>query len=240
MAVVFFLEKGLPSEKIKMIENKLKEYKEVKIIEVITPEKALAKFKMKFPELRGIVDNLAGNPFPASIEVTLKENIISSEAKKFLEETGKIEGIEDVQYSREWVEKMESLSRVSTAVGFFLGGILILASFFIISNVIKLNVIARREEIEILRLIGAKNSFIRIPFLLEGIVLGTAGGLLALLLLFVLITLFPLYLGASLGALQEILSFEYLTLSQSMILLVGGALIGFFGSLTSLSRFLKI
>ena len=86
---------------------------------------------------------------------------------------------------------MQSLSRLASAIGFFLGGILILASFFIISNVIKLNVFSRKDEIEILRMSGATNTFIRIPFLLEGVVLGFLGGLLSLLLLLVLIRIFP-------------------------------------------------
>ena len=74
---------------------------------------------------------------------------------------------------------MQSLSRLARAIGFFLGGILILASFFIISNVIRLNVFARKAEIEILRLVGATNTFIRLPFLIEGVALGILGSLLS-------------------------------------------------------------
>jgi cell division transport system permease protein len=149
-------------------------------------------------------------------------------------------GIVDIQYNREWVERMQSLSRLARAVGFFLGGILILASFFIISNVIKLNVLARRNEIEILRFVGATNSFIRVPFLMEGITLGMLGGLLSLALLYSVIQIFPFYLGRSLGALQEIVNFRYLSLAQGLSIVSGGGVMGFLGSLTSLQRFLKI
>jgi cell division transport system permease protein len=135
---------------------------------------------------------------------------------------------------------MQSLSRLARAVGFFLGGILILASFFIISNVIRLNVFARKSEIEILRLVGATNTFIRFPFFMEGITLGVLGSSLSLALLFLLIKLFPLYLGDSLGALQEMVNFRYLSLSQSLTMILGGAVMGLLGSLSSLSRFLKI
>jgi cell division transport system permease protein len=121
-----------------------------------------------------------------------------------------------------------------------MGGILLLTSFFIISNVVKLNVFARKNEIEILRLVGATNLFIRIPFWLEGIVLGLLGSLLSLGLLFVVINLFPIYLGASLGALQELLRFRYPDLTQAAGLLLGGAATGFVGSATSVSKFLKV
>jgi cell division transport system permease protein len=121
-----------------------------------------------------------------------------------------------------------------------MGGILILTSFFLISNVVKLNVFARKNEIEILRLVGATNLFIRVPFWLEGIVLGFLGSLLSLGLLFIVINLFPIYLGASLGALQELLSFRYPDLTQAVGLLLGGAATGFVGSATSVSKFLKV
>jgi len=199
----------------------------------------LEKFKKNFPELREILENLKSNPFPPSFEAVLKDKTSRpSEILDFLTAMKKRRGIEDIQFNRDWVEKMQSMSRLTRAVGFFLGGILILASFLIISNVIKLNVLARRNEIEILRLVGATNTFIRIPFLLEGIALGIFGSLLSLALLFLLATLFPLYLGSSLGALQEIISLRHLSLSQCLYLLGGGVSVGFLGS--SLSRFLRI
>jgi cell division transport system permease protein len=133
---------------------------------------------------------------------------------------------------------MQSLSRLAKAVGFFLGGILMLASFFIISNVIKLNVIARKTEIEILRLVGATNIFIRIPFLFEGIALGVMGSMVSLALLLLTIKLFPVYIG-SLGALQQLLNFRYLSLFQTLGLVTTGGVIGCLGSLSSVSKFLK-
>jgi len=92
---------------------------------------------------------------------------------------------------------------------------------------------------EILRLVGATNTFIRIPFLIEGIILGILGGLLSLILLFLLIKIFPFYLGTSLGVLQELINFRYLSLAQTAMLISGGAIIGFLGSFSSLARFLK-
>jgi cell division transport system permease protein len=149
-------------------------------------------------------------------------------------------GITDVQFNQDWVEKMQGFSRLAGAVGAFLGGILLLTSFFIISNVVKLNVFARKNEIEILRLVGSTNLFIRIPFWLEGITLGLLGSLLSLGLLFVVIRLFPFYVGPSLGALQDLLSFRYPDLRQAVGLLLGGAATGFIGSATSVSKFLKV
>jgi len=240
MAAVFFLERDLTPEQILNIETKLKESPLVLEVQRITADEAVTRFKNKFPELEGIVNNLKANPFPASFEVTLRENVMSSsDTADFIYQMQRTPGIDDVQFNQDWVKRMQSFSRLTQAIGFFLGGILILASFFIISNVIKLNVFSRKDEIEIQRFIGATNHFIRVPFLLEGIMLGFMGGGLSLALLLIAINLLPLYLGASLGVLKEFINFRYLTFGQSVNFMFGGALIGLFGSLTSLARFLK-
>jgi len=241
MVVVFFLDKDFPAKEITQIEQQIRQSPFVTKVKYVSTEEALSRFQKNFPELQEIINNLKTNPFPPSFEATLEDKAAATdEILSFINEMTRRKGIEDVQYNRAWVEKVQSLSRLAKAVGFFLGGILILASFFIISNVIKLNVFSRKNEIEILRLVGATNTFIRIPFLLEGILLGLMGSLVSLILLFFLIQLFPLYLGSFLGALQELLGFRYLSFSQSVGLLAGGAIIGSMGSLSSLSRFLKV
>jgi cell division transport system permease protein len=200
----------------------------------------MEKFQASFPELRDILANLKANPFPPSIEARVRSKAATpAELIGFVATMKTRRGVSDVQFNQDWVEKMQGFSRLASAIGIFLGGILILASFFIISNVIKLNVMARRNEIEILRLVGATNLFIRIPFWLEGIVLGLLGSLLSLGLLFVVIRVFPLYLGPTLGALRQLLNFRFPDMTQCLMLLGAGAATGFTGSATSVSKFLK-
>jgi len=241
LVVVVFLNKDISEEERNTVALELGKFPLVEKTRFVSPEDAMTNFLEKFSELKDMVEDLEINPFPPSYEVTLKEESPSfSQPQLILENMKAIPGIEDVQYNKEWVERMQSLSRLAKAMGFFLGGILILASFFIISNVVKLNVFARKEEIGILRLVGGTNSFIRIPFLLEGVVMGILGGAISLLLLLVIIKLFPLYLGSSLGIFNELINFRYLSLSQCFLLAVSGAAIGFLGSYSSLAKFLKI
>jgi cell division transport system permease protein len=241
MAAVFFLENNISEDQLNVIDDELKKSPLVLRTQFVTSGQAVEKFQNRFPELKGIIENLKSNPFPPSIEATFKEKSVSvRETSGLISRIGNLPGVEDVQFNQNWVERMHSFSRLSRAVGFFLGGILVLASFFIISNVIRLNVFARKDEIEILRLVGATNMFIRIPFLLEGISLGIIGGFTSILLLALLINSFPIYLGASLGVLNDLIAFRFLTFPQSMSLIIAGAIIGFLGSLSSLSRFLKV
>jgi cell division transport system permease protein len=241
MVVVFFLSPDVTAKDLSYIEERIKASPSVVRVSYVGRQQAWERFQKNFPELQEILKNLGTNPFPPSFEAMLqKDSFRSDDILGFIEEIKNVTGVEDVQFNRDWVQKMQSLSRLARAIGFFLGGILILASFFIISNVIRLNVFARKAEIEILRLVGATNTFIRLPFLIEGITLGILGSLLSLGLLFLLTEFFPLYLGHSLGALQEIVGFRYLSLPQSLSLIAGGALMGVLGSMSSLSRFLKI
>jgi len=210
-------------------------------VRTVTAEEALARFLKDFPELAEIVTNLKDNPFPATIEADLRRPDVSADdVARLIAQTRLSPAITGAQFNRDWAERVRALSRLARNAGFFLGGILVLASLVIVSNVIKLNVLARQSEIELLRLVGATNSFIRTPFLLEGVAMGLLGGLLSLGLILAVVKLMPVYLGASMGALQELFGFRYLTPAQAIGLVLGGGVGGFVGSLSSLSRFLRV
>jgi cell division transport system permease protein len=241
MSIAFYLDEGLSAAAVESIRQEIARPAFVESVRLVTPVEALERFRASFPDLADIAAGLKGNPFPQSLELRVNAKASASrEVVAFVEGMRKRPGVVDVMFNQDWVEKMQGFSRLAGAVGAFLGGILILTSFFIISNVVKLNVFARKNEIEILRFVGGTNLFIRIPFWLEGITLGLLGSLLSLVLLFVVIRLFPVYLGASLGALQDLLRFRYPDLTQALALLGGGAATGFIGSATSVSKFLKV
>lgn len=241
LTVVVYFHKDAPDAEREAAEARIRHSPLIGTVKSVSPDQALDRFRTNFPDLRDILQNLGSNPFPASIEASLKDGGTAAEPiLALIADVRQNPAVEDVQFNRDWADKIRALGRLVEAVGFFLGGILILASFFIISNVIKLNVLARRSEIEILRLVGATNAFIRVPFLIEGVMMGIAGSALSLLIVLALVKSFPLYLGSSLGALQDLISFHYLRWTQILGLLGGGGFVGFLGSLSSIARFLKI
>lgn len=240
MLLVFFLDSKADEAQIKSLTAEISASPLVKDVRCVGAAEALERFKKNFPDLRDLVESLKDNPFPASIEARVVGRAAgSAEAARFIEAVKKRPAVTDTQYNQEWVERLKAISRVTNALGFFFGGILILASFFIVSNVIKLNVFARKNEVEILRLVGATNLFIRVPFWLEGIALGLTGGLISLGLLFILTHVFPLYVGPSLGVLHDLLAFHDPDIGQALWIIGGGAATGFLGSATSVSKFLK-
>jgi cell division transport system permease protein len=148
--------------------------------------------------------------------------------------------VEDVEYDQEWIDRVQFIIRFVQIVGIVFGGILMFAATFSISNVIKLMVLSRKDEIEIMRLVGATNSFIKGPFLAEGILQGLLGSLLAigfLYLIFLLIMSKVSRFNTPFFSLQEL---HFLPVWMMLSIVAGGMFLGFLGSLFSLSRFLKI
>lgn len=241
LAVIIFLDKRLTLPEKETLENRIKQSPLVLKVEYISSEEAASRFIQNFPDLQATLRDLGSNPFPPSLEVTIQEKYSrSSLLNSFLDSLRREPRVVDIQFNRDWIARVEAIDRVVKALGAFLASILILASVFIVSNVIRLSVMARQDEISILRLVGATNNFIRVPFLLEGTFLGILGSLVALFFLWLIIKLFPLYIGYSLGAFQHVFQLRALSLYQSLGLVIGGGTVGFFGSLSSLSRFLKI
>ncbi len=241
MLLVFFLDDKASEAAVRTLTAEISASPLVKDVRFVGADEARERFKKNFPDLNDLVETLKANPFPPSIEARVVSRAAgSAETVRFIETIKKRPGVTDTQYNQDWVDRLKAISRVSGALGFFFGGILVLASFFTVSNVIKLNVFARRNEIEILRMVGATNLFIRVPFWLEGIALGSMGGLLSLGLLFAVTGILPIYVGPSLGVLRDLLAFHNPDLGQALWMIAGGAATGFLGSATSVSKFLKV
>ncbi len=147
----------------------------------ITRRQALELARIQLRDFEAVFTGLETNPFPASIEVTLHSGQRSAEAvHRVAAALGDYPVVEDVRYGQDWLDKVYLLRRVAAAASVVVGIAFAAVAALIIGAAIRLAVFARREEIRIMRLVGATNSFIRRPFLLEGLMAGAAGSLLAL------------------------------------------------------------
>jgi cell division transport system permease protein len=145
-----------------------------------------------------------------------------------------------LQFGSEWVERFSAFVVLLQNLGLGLGGLLLLATIFVISNTIRLNIFARREEIEIMRSVGATGLFIRAPFYIEGVLQGILGSGLALLMLFVF---FHLFLTKVYNPLKELLGnfpLHFLTAEQSAAVALGGLALGLLGTQVSVGRYLRV
>jgi len=175
-----FLDKQPAVEKVLDVEALIKNAPCVADYKYITEDEALKRFRSYYPSMKELADNLESNPFPPSYEITIREEFQSKNAVlEFVTQLRGEDVVDDVEYDQEWIERMQFIIHFVRVVGLFFGGILMFTATFSISNVIKLMVMSRKDEIEIMRLVGATNSFIKGPFLAEGILQGLLAGTFA-------------------------------------------------------------
>jgi cell division transport system permease protein len=240
MQVIVYLQAESTDEAITTAKESISRLPQAEQVTYISKEKALKSLKQSLQNQADIMDNLDANPLPPSFEVQFKEEHTNQESlQTFVEEVKKLDAVSDADYGQEWLKKFSAFISMIKLVGMGVGGFLLLATIFIISNTIKLTIYSRREEIEIMKLVGATNFSIQIPFFLEGITQGFSASLLALVILFVsykllmykIIIDYNLYLGYV----------EFIFLPQRLILQLVflGIVLGIFGCAFSMGRFLK-
>jgi len=239
--VTAYLAEGVKAEQAARLEEEMRGLPEVREVVYRSKEEALKDLEEKLRGKKGLLRGLPRNPLPASLEMKLKPAYQNPAGVQAL--IGKFAGeseIVDWQYGAEWIERFSAFVTLFEILGVTLGGLLLVAAIFLISNTIRLNIFSRREEIEIMRLVGATGLFIRAPFYVEGLLQGLIGAFLALVVLF---GLFELFLYKVYAPLQDLLgnfSLRFLTWEQAAMLVGGGFLLGFLGTQVSVGRYLRV
>ena len=233
--VTFYLVDGLEDRIRDSLFDQLHEDPAVESVVLVSRGQALDRFRSLFRDLRTLPDDLGSNPFPASLEVSLRSGHQSrDEVQRLVRAFEKAPGVEEVQYDLLWIERLSTAVRLVRGVGAVLGGILVLAGIFTISNVIRLTVYARQDELDIMRLVGATRAYVTGPFVVEGMIQGGLGGLLSLGLLWVA---FRVTARDALAA-SDLMgrAVVFLPADVCLAIVAGGMLVGVVGSLISLGR----
>jgi len=237
--VVVYLDPAATAEQIRAVDQYLASHRELARRRFITREQAMARFKKWFANLNDVVGQLDENPFPPSFEIDVSPT--AARARPFRELMASLSatpGVDQVQYDWEWIERLRRLVNIINIAGLIAGGLLAAAAAFTIANVIRLTMMLYREEIEIMRLVGATERIIRGPFLVEGFLQGTIGGLAAIGLLY------GVFLGTrrfmSPSILWSFLFTGFLPWQKLAALVAGGMLAGFLGSWMSVRQRIDI
>lgn len=234
-----FLDVTATPEIAKQVEGNIKKLKEVESVTFITKEEGLKSFKEKFGDKATLLQGLEKeNPLPDSFVVKAKSPQLTEELAKQIKV---IKNVKSVSTGGDITKKLFAVTTLVRNVGIvFIVG-LGFTALFLISNTIKLTIMARQREIEIMKLVGATNGFIRWPFFIEGTLIGVAGALVPILIIL-------LGYGYLLSLIQSNLSLYFLDLlplnplgiQVSILLLAIGLFIGIWGSLISVRKFLRI
>lgn len=236
--VIVYLRDATSQKEIAQLRGELSRDPAVAAVEFVSREQALATFRAQFPSEERLLNGLGDNPFPASLVVKVGPAYRSSEQVGALVRslTARPEA-EEVLYSQDWIENLAVAVRYLRVLGVGIGVVLAASMVTILANTIKLTLYARRDEIEILKLIGATTSFIKMPFVLEGALLGGVGALCSLFLLRTLFGLAEnkLALKGTFWGVGHGLAFLPDRVTVAFLLL--GIMLGCLGSLVSLVQF---
>ena len=239
--VTAYIADGVASDKLLEVKARVKELKAVEKVYFLSKDDAYRIFQEELQGLQGVLEGLTENPLPASFEITLKkefrdtngvENLVS-ELKEFKE-------ISDIQYGVEWLERFSNFVFFFKFLGGGFGVFIFVCLLFIVSNTIRLTLFSRREEIEIMRLVGATDVFIKMPFIIEGFIQGLKGSFIAHLFLVTAQNFFFPTISSTITLLLGYPGPIILSSNLLIILFVLGGGLGVLGSLVSLGRFMKV
>jgi cell division transport system permease protein len=228
--VVAYLRDDAAPAEVNEAQRQIGNYGEVAAVKYVSREEALAIAKQELDELSGIFGTLETNPLPASIEISLKPGQTGAEAVRAVADRVKQLGfVEDVRYGDDWIDRIFVLRRVAGMATLTLGLGFAAVAALIIGAAIRMAVFARRDEIIIMRLVGATDAFVRRPFIIEGMITGLIGALLALLATWLV---FRSLIGSS---------FEIEWLPPSWLLpgVTAGAVVGLLSSMVAVRRHLR-
>ncbi len=185
--IAVYLKDNVTDELKTYLENEIKGWDEISQVNFVSKDQALEKFK-KENEGSEILKEIQGNPLPASFELELKSpEKVEQVALRFMDKDGNfIEGVDEVIYGQNYVQKLFSITAIVGTIAFLIIIVLLLAAIVLIFNTIRLSIHARRKEIEVMKLVGATNWFVRLPFLFEGFFEGFIGSVISVVLLYFL------------------------------------------------------
>ena len=195
--------------------------------EYVSKADALTHFRREFAELASLASSFEDNPFPASVEVRLRpEAEADGRAAALVKRLGSAAGVADVGYDSEWLGRVAGTLRTVRAAGLALAALMALAAAVTVATVVRLRLHSRRNEIEIMELVGSPLAFIRGPFVAEGFLQGGIGALIALMLLWAGFAVIVSWWGTDIRAILAGGSIEFLPIRLVTYLLAGGMLVG--------------
>jgi cell division transport system permease protein len=238
--ITVYLDKTLSESQISAALARLNGLPEVERVRLINQEQAWRDFQAALGTQSGLLDGLPRDVLPASLEIALRPSYRDSPSVEQLAARLRSEReFASVEYPQEWVERLGLILLAVEWAKWGLGGLLFLATFLIVGSAVKLALLARQDEIEIMQLVGASTELIQAPFVLEGMIQGLAGGLLSVAMLWGLFTLVQSEFPSFAGFMAPLVRLQFLDMASILLILSIGWLLGAAGSLFSLKRFVK-
>jgi cell division transport system permease protein len=244
--VIAYLKKGIPLSEVEKLLKNTRQLEGIETVKYVSPFDAMAFMESKLGGQKNLLDGIQPGVLPSSFEIRLKKDFRNSTSiKEVVSQLNQFPQIEEVQYGQEWVENVSAIVHIFRLTQWVLGGLLLVGIIFITSNTLQLTISSRKEEIELMHILGASPAFIRVPFYIEGLIQGLLGTGLAMLFLFylyykvLLYKVFFLYVTPSIKEWLAGIPILFLPPDKIALIVSGGMVLGFFGSFVASMRFLK-
>jgi cell division transport system permease protein len=210
-------------------------------VRFLSSDRALEEFKATLGKDAIVLQGLPADVLPPSLEVRLDPRAWTVlEVRGIAEKLEKLEAVEDVRFGQEDIERVNALLKFARIAALVMTAALAFATILIISNTIRLTVYARRDEIEIMSLVGATNAFVRAPFVLEGMIQGLLGGFIALGVLLAFENALKVGIERGLQYAYGPIQLQFVPMEYLGYLLFAGMMLGLVGSLLAVGKFLKV
>jgi len=209
----------------------LRESPLVEAVEIVSKEEALRRFEQNFAALAEAARALPANPLPASIEVRLRPGSSPADVEALAQRSGQLPGVADVRYDRQWIQRLMHAVEVVRAGGFTLAALLVFAAALTVASVVRFALVARREEIHIMQLVGAPLAYIRGPFVVEGLIQGGVGAAVAVVVLWITFLVLRSRADSFLGGAVDPATLVFLSFPTVAALLFAGMVVGSLGGL---------
>ena len=236
--IVVYLKDDIAPADIPAMQSSLLAMYGVSSVEFISKETALEQLKTQMKRQSSILENLSSNPLPDTFEIRM---IAASQNWEKAEELSKkielLPMVEEVEYGQRWLEKFSNIYSLFRLAGYTMGALFLVAAIFIVANTIRLLLYSRREEVEIMRLVGATDFFVKAPFYIESLIQGALGGGLGLGVLFLL------YLAASSnvasGVSPDWIRIQFLPPQAVLLIFASSLMVGWLGCYLALKQYMK-
>ena len=238
--VVAYLKKGVSLKEVEGLLRESRQLEGIEGIKYVSPFDAMTFLESKLGDQKNLLQGIQPTVLPPSFEIQLmKDYRNSTKIEEVVSRLKRFPQFDEIQYGQEWVETFSAFLHIVRLTQWILGCLFLFAIVFIISNILQLTISSRQEEIEIMRMVGSRPAFIRVPFYMEGLIQGLLGGGVAIFFLFLLYKGFFLYIPPSIQAWVAKFPILFLPGWAILVILAGAMFLGFFGSFVASTRFLN-
>ena len=238
LRIMAYLEPGITNAELENIKGRIRSLGDVDSIKFISRQDALGRLKSQMKHQSSLFANLTRNPLPDSLEIRMTAAIESwQKIDSLAHRIESLPRIAEVEYGQRWVGRFTHIISLFRLAGYAMGALFFMATIFIVANTIRLVIYSRRGEVEIMRLVGATDNFIRVPFYFEGLIQGALGAVIGLAMLYVAFVIVSSNIEQ--GFFPGLFRFHFLSPTIMLTIFLVSMLVGWLGCFISLKQFLK-